>query len=60
MSQLPYEVQFTKAGPEAYTRKQPMLDNAQIIKENDQAKFAVIPFEEYLALRDLPSNFFSH
>jgi hypothetical protein len=33
-----------------------MLDEVQVIKENDQAKFAVIPFEEYLFLKELLSN----
>jgi hypothetical protein len=30
-----------------------MFDHVQVIKEDEQAKFAVIPFEEYLFLRDL-------
>jgi hypothetical protein len=30
-----------------------MLDQVQVIKEDEQAKFAVIPFEEYLFLREL-------
>jgi hypothetical protein len=30
-----------------------MLDNVQIIKENDQAKFAVIPFAEYVQLKEM-------
>lgn len=33
-----------------------MLENVQIIKENDQAKFAVIPFDEYLSLKKLLSD----
>lgn len=33
-----------------------MLENVQIIKENDQAKFAVIPFDEYLSLKELLSD----
>ena len=33
-----------------------MLDNVQIIKENDEAKFVVIPFEEYQALKELLTN----
>jgi hypothetical protein len=33
-----------------------MLDQVQVIKENDQAKFAVIPFEEYIFLKELLSN----
>jgi hypothetical protein len=33
-----------------------MLDQVQLIKEKDQAKFAVIPFEEYLFLKELLSN----
>lgn len=33
-----------------------MLDQVQVIKDNDQAKFAVIPFEEYLFLKELLSN----
>jgi hypothetical protein len=30
-----------------------MLDQVQVIKENEQAKFAVIPYEDYLFLREL-------
>ncbi len=30
-----------------------MLEQVQIIKENDQAKFAVIPYEEYVQIREL-------
>jgi hypothetical protein len=30
-----------------------MLDQVQIIKDRDEARFAVIPYEEYLFLRDL-------
>ena len=30
-----------------------MLDQVQILKENGDAKFAVIPFDEYVALREL-------
>lgn len=30
-----------------------MLDQVQLIKENDRAIFAVIPFEEYLFLQEL-------
>ena len=30
-----------------------MLDQVQVIKENDQAKFAVIPFDDYLAVKEL-------
>lgn len=33
-----------------------MLDNVQIIKENNEAKFAVIPYEEFEELKDLLSN----
>ncbi len=33
-----------------------MLDDAQFIKENNEAKFAVIPFEEYRELKELLSN----
>ena len=33
-----------------------MLENAQIIKENNAAKFAVIPFQEYLYLKELLSD----
>ncbi len=33
-----------------------MLENAQIIKEHGQAKFAVIEFEEYLLIKELLSN----
>jgi len=32
---------------------QAVLENVQIIKEDDQAKFAVIPFAAYLELKDL-------
>ena len=30
-----------------------MLDQVQIIKDQDEARFAVIPYEDYLFLRDL-------
>jgi hypothetical protein len=30
-----------------------MLEEVQLIKENDQAKFAVIPFEDYLFLKEI-------
>jgi hypothetical protein len=33
-----------------------MLDQVQLIKEKDEAKFAVIPFEEYLFLKALLSD----
>ena len=33
-----------------------MLDQVQLIKENDQAKFAVIPFEDYLFLKEILSD----
>ncbi len=33
-----------------------MLDQVQVIKDNDEAKFAVIPFDEYLFLKELLSN----
>ena len=33
-----------------------MLDHVQVIKDNDRAKFAVIPFEEYLFLKELLSD----
>jgi hypothetical protein len=33
-----------------------MLDQVQIIKENEQAKFAVIPFDEYLQVKELLSD----
>jgi hypothetical protein len=33
-----------------------MLDQVQIIKENEQAKFAVIPFDEYLQAKELLSD----
>lgn len=33
-----------------------MLDQVQVIKENDQVKFAVIPFDEYLFLKELLSD----
>lgn len=32
------------------------LENVQILREGEQAKFAVIPFEEYLFLKDLLSD----
>lgn len=35
---------------------QAVLDNAQIIKEDDQAKFAVISFADYQELRTLLTN----
>lgn len=35
---------------------QNVLDNAQILKEDDQAKFAVIPFADYQELKDLLNN----
>lgn len=30
-----------------------MLEQVQIIRENDEARFAVIPYQEFLQLRDL-------
>ena len=30
-----------------------MLEQVQIIKDRDEARFAVIPYEDYLFLRDL-------
>jgi hypothetical protein len=33
-----------------------MLDQVQLIKEKNQVKFAVIPFEEYLFLKELLSD----
>jgi hypothetical protein len=30
-----------------------MLDKVQIIHEDEEAKFAVIPYEDYLQIRDL-------
>ena len=33
-----------------------MLDQVQVIKEKNEAKFAVIPFEEYLYLKELLSD----
>ena len=30
-----------------------MFDQVQIIKDHEEARFAVIPYEEYLALREL-------
>lgn len=33
-----------------------MFDQVQLIKENDEAKFAVIPFEEYMFLKKLFSD----
>lgn len=30
-----------------------MLDQVQFIKENDQARFAIIPYDDYLFLREL-------
>ena len=30
-----------------------MLETVQVIQENGQAKFAVIPFEEYVSLKEL-------
>jgi len=33
-----------------------MLEQVQVIKENDQAKFAVIPFSEYLLLKEMLSS----
>jgi hypothetical protein len=33
-----------------------MLEQVQIIKDNDVAKFAVIPFTEYLTLKEMLSD----
>lgn len=33
-----------------------MLNDVQLLKENDQAKFAVIPFAEYLFLKEILSD----
>ena len=33
-----------------------MLDQVQVIKEKNEAKFAVIPFQEYLFLKELLSD----
>jgi len=33
-----------------------MIENVQIIKDNNEAKFAVIGFDEYLYLKDLLSD----
>ncbi len=33
-----------------------MLEQVQIIKENGEAKFAVIDFQEYLQIKELFSN----
>ncbi len=33
-----------------------MLEQVQVIKENEQAKFAVIPYEEFLYLKELLSD----
>ena len=33
-----------------------MLEQVQIIEQNGNAKFAVIPFDEYVALRELLSD----
>ncbi len=33
-----------------------MLDQVQVLEENGQAKFAVIPFAEYLSLKELLSD----
>lgn len=33
-----------------------MFDQVQLIKENDEAKFAVIPIEEYLFLKEMLSD----
>lgn len=33
-----------------------LLEQVQIIKDNEQARFAVIPFEEYTLLRELLSD----
>lgn len=33
-----------------------MLDHVQIIRDQDQARFAVIPYEDYVWLRELLSD----
>jgi hypothetical protein len=33
-----------------------MLDDVQVIKDDDRVKFAVIPFEDYLFLKELLSD----
>lgn len=33
-----------------------MLEQVQILRENDEARFAVIPYQEYLELRELLSD----
>jgi hypothetical protein len=33
-----------------------MFDHVQIIKDNDEARFAVIPYEEYIFVRELLSD----
>jgi hypothetical protein len=33
-----------------------MLEQIQIIEQNDGSKFALIPFDEYVALRELLSD----
>jgi len=33
-----------------------MLEQVQIIKENGEAKFAIIDFQEYLQIKELLSN----
>jgi hypothetical protein len=33
-----------------------MLEDVQIIKDKDEAKFAVISFEEYLVIKELLTN----
>ena len=33
-----------------------MLEQVQVLEENGQAKFAVIPFAEYLSLKELLSD----
>ena len=33
-----------------------MLEQVQILKENGSAKFAVIPFDEYVTLKELLSD----
>ncbi len=33
-----------------------MLEQVQILKENGNAKFAVIPFDEYVTLKELLSD----
>lgn len=38
---------------EKHTGEDDMLEQVQVIKENDQAKFAVIPYEEYLYVKSL-------